>query len=207
MVTINRLIVSLAAIVVIALAVVVILVTVGVLEYWFLPWDLTETESASSLFGLELRWLAQLGLLGQTISVAASLAVIVLMLGLLAFETMGATRRRETPLLISSTGLGLLSVEPASIRTLVEHTGSANRSVFDLRCRLNVRRKTPPGGPDHIIISCQPNLEMGADLTEVRDDLQARVKEVVERLTGLAVERVHITRVRYERLPEHRLID
>ena len=48
---------------------------------------------------------------------------------------------------------------------------------------------------------------MGADLREVRDDVQSRVKGVVERLTGLEVDRVHITRVRYERLPEHHLIE
>ena len=220
--SINRLLVSLAAMVVIALFVVTILVATGALDYRFLPWGLAgaegygdygallgviESESYNAWFESELRGLALLGQPWKAISIAAALVGIGLMLLFLAFQVRGGGRRRETPLLISSTDLGLLSVDPASIRTLVEHTGTANRSVVDLRCRLSVRRKTPPGGPDRITISCQPRLEMGADLREVRDDVQSRVKEMVERLTGLEVDRVHITRVRYERLPDHRLIE
>ena len=195
--SINRLLVSLAAIAVIALFVVAILAATGGIE----------PETYNAWFESELRELALLGQPWKAISVAAALAGIGLMLLLLAFQVRGGGRRRETPLLVSSTGLGRLSVDPASIRTLVEHTGMTNRSVVDLRCRLSVRRKTPPGGPDHITISCQPRLEMGADLREVRDDVQSRVKEVVERLTGLEIDRVHITRVRYERLPDHGLIE
>ena len=220
--SINRLLVSLAAIAVIALFVVAILVVTGALDYRFLPWGHTgtegygdygallgviESEAYNAWFESELRGLALLGQPWKAISIAAALVGIGLMLLFLAFQVRGGGRRRETPLLISSTDLGLLSVDPASIRTLVEHTGTANRSVVDLRCRLSVRRKTPPGGPDRITISCQPRLEMGADLREVRDDVQSRVKEMVERLTGLEVDRVHITRVRYERLPDHRLIE
>ena len=204
--SINRLLVSLAAMVVIALFVVTILVATGALDYRFLPWGLAGAEGYG-WFESELRGLALLGQPWKAISIAAALVGIGLMLLFLAFQVRGGGQRRETPLLVSSTDLGLLSVDPASIRTLVEHTGTANRSVVDLRCRLSVRRKTPPGGPDRITISCQPRLEMGADLREVRDDVQSRVKEMVERLTGLEVDQVHITRVRYERLPDHRLIE
>jgi hypothetical protein len=195
--SINRLLVSLAAIAVIALFVVAILAVTGGIE----------PETYNAWFESELRELALLGQPWKAISGAAALAGIGLMLLLLAFQVRGGGRRRETPLLASSTDLGRLSIDPASIRTLVEHTGMTNRSVVDLRCRLSVRRKTPPGGPDHITISCQPRLEMGADLREVRDDVQGKVKEVVERLTGLEVDRVHINRVRYERLPGHSLIE
>ena len=209
--SINRLLVSLAAMVVIALFVVTILVATGALDYRFLPWGLAGAEGYSEAYNAwfesELRGLALLGQPWKAISIAAALVGIGLMLLFLAFQVRGGGQRRETPLLVSSTDLGLLSIDPASIRTLVEHTGTANRSVVDLRCRLSVRRKTPPGGPDRITISCQPRLEMGADLREVRDDVQSRVKEMVERLTGLEVDRVHITRVRYERLPDHRLIE
>ena len=213
--SINRLLVSLAAMVVIALFVVTILVATGALDYRFLPWGLAgaellgviESEAYNAWFESELRGLALLGQPWKAISIAAALVGIGLMLLFLAFQVRGGGQRRETPLLVSSTDLGLLSVDPASIRTLVEHTGTANRSVVDLRCRLSVQRKTPPGGPDRITISCQPRLEMGADLREVRDDVQSRVKEMVERLTGLEVDQVHITRVRYERLPDHRLIE
>ena len=207
--SINRLLVSLAAMVVIALFVVTILVATGALDYRFLPWGLAGAEGYGDYawFESELRGLALLGQPWKAISIAAALVGIGLMLLFLAFQVRGGGQRRETPLLVSSTDLGLLSVDPASIRTLVEHTGTANRSVVDLRCRLSVRRKTPPGGPDRITISCQPRLEMGADLREVRDDVQSRVKEMVERLTGLEVDQVHITRVRYERLPDHRLIE
>ena len=195
--TMNRLLVSLAAIAAIALFVVAILAATGGIE----------PETYNSWFESELRELALLEQPWKAISIAGALAGIGLMLLLLAFQVRGGGWRREMPLLVSSTDLGSLSVDPASIRTLVEHTGMTNRSVVDLTCRLSVRRKTPPGGPDHITISCQPRLEMGADLREVRDDIQCKVKEVVERLTGLEVGRVHLTRARYERLPDNRLIE
>jgi uncharacterized alkaline shock family protein YloU len=48
---------------------------------------------------------------------------------------------------------------------------------------------------------------MGADIRGLRDDLQARVKEVVERSTGLDVERVDVARVRYQQDRRDRLMD
>ena len=64
-----------------------------------------------------------------------------------------------------------------------------------------------PPGPARIVIYCYPLIVLGADVQEVRDDLQARIKEVVERLSGLEVERVNVTRARYDQGQEDRLIE
>ena len=149
--SINRLLVSLAAIAVTALFVVAILAVTGGIE----------PETYNAWFESELRELALLGQPWKAMSVAAALAGIGLMLLLLAFQVRGGGRRREAPLLVSSTDLGRLSVDPASIRTLVEHTGMTNRSVVDLQCRLSVRRKTPPGGPTTSLFPASPAWKWG----------------------------------------------
>lgn len=198
------------------IAVVAFLVTVGWLDYWFLPWGISAEDAAEvngTLAGdpnawieSELRSLSLLEGKWKAIAIIVSLGTAVLTLPLLILELRGGIRKYESPLMISSTEAGVLNVEVSSIRDLVEQVGGTNRSVINLRCRIAVRRKTP-GGPYRIIISCQPRVEMGSDLTEIRDDIQARVKETVERVTGLEVDRVNIVRVRYAKLPDNRLIE
>ena len=204
---INRLLVSLVALFLIVSAAVTLLVAAAALDYQFLPGDSATNEAASAWFELELKGLANLGAVGKTISIVAALAVIVLMLGLLGLQSKGGTQRRAKPLLVSSTDLGVYNIDPASVRLLIERVGSINRDIVSLRCSLDVPRKTVSPGPARIAIYCHPLISLGTDAQEVRDDLQARVKEVVERLTGLAVDRVHVTRVRYDQGQANRLID
>ena len=47
---------------------------------------------------------------------------------------------------------------------------------------------------------------MGSNIQEIRDDLQQRVKDTVEALTGLQVVRVDVARVRYERADTGKLM-
>ena len=188
-------------------AVVTVLVAADALEYQFLPGGPAEDETSSAWFESELRGLAELGGPEKTVSIVAALAVIGLMLGLLALQAKGGTQRGGTPLLVSSTDLGVFNIDPGSVRLLVERTGSYNRDIVDIRCGLRLARKTLPPGPDRVVISCHPVITLGSDAQAVRDDLQARVKEVVERLTGLEVQRVNITRVRYDQGQETRLIE
>ena len=61
-------------------------------------------------------------------------------------------------------------------------------------------------GAASIVIACYPQVLLGTDLQELRDDLQARIKDVVERLTGLSVERINVVRVRYDRTEDRRLM-
>jgi hypothetical protein len=204
---INRFLVSLVALFLVVSAVVTVLVAADALEYRFLPGASAEDEAASTWFESELRGLAESGGAEKTVSIAAALAVIAAMLGLLALQAKGGTQRRGTPLLVSSTDLGVFNIDPASVRLLVERTGSYNRDIVDIRCGLHLARKTLSPGPDRVVISCHPVITLGSDAQAVRDDLQARVKEVVERLTGLEVQRVNITRVRYDQGQETRLIE
>ena len=204
---INNFLVSLMALFLIVSAVVTVLVAADALEYRFLPGDSAVNETSSAWFESELRGLAELGGAEKTVSIVAALAVIGLMLGLLALQAKVGTQRRGIPLLVSSTDLGAFNIDPASVRLLVERTGSYNRDIVDIRCSLRLARKTLAPGPDRVVISCHPVITLGSDAQAVRDDLQARVKEVVERLTGLEVQRVNITRVRYDQGQETRLIE
>lgn len=186
------------AVVLVAFAVIAILVVIGALNFWFLPWMPNEAETSGAVLGEELRRLAHLDTPGQIASIIAALGVILLMLVLLVLEARSAGRQKK-PLLVSSTDLGVLDIDPDSVLSLAELTGSANESVVDLRCRLKTRGKTPPNGPDHIVITCEPRLDVGANVPTVRDNLQSTIKDTVESLTGLAVDHVHLSRVRYTR--------
>lgn len=216
--SINRLIVSLASVVIIAAAVVTILVSAGALDYRFLPWGLdpdgeseasaeqnwaAEAEGANAWLESELRALALLEQPWKAVSIAVAAIVGVLLLLLLYRETLGALRRRETPLLIRTTDLGAVTIEPASVRSLAEQTGIDNSDVSALRCWFTAQRKRADGEPDRITIYCQPSMEMVADVREVSDSLQTSIKDAVERLIGVEVEGVHITRVRLGRAPDH----
>ena len=169
--------------------------------------ELFPYDISGSWFESELRGLAELGWVGKTVSIASALAVIALALVLLALQVKAGMQRGARPLLVSSSELGVFNIDPASVRLLAETTGAYNRNVVDLRCNIHLPRKTVPPGPARIVIYCHPLIVLGADVQEVRDDLQARIKEVVERLSGLEVERVNVTRARYDQGQEDRLIE
>ena len=202
----NRLIVNLGAIFIIVAAVVTLIVATGAVDPWFLPGggvfapEGTE-QSATSIgwFERELTDLANFGGSAQAISIVVPIVVILLMLVVQVLQFRGLFRRQETLLAVSSTENGTLNIEASSVRLLAERTGSVNRSITALRCRLGVRRGANPLGSASIIIACYPQVLLGTDVQELRDDLQERIKEVVERLTGLTVERINVVRVRYDR--------
>jgi uncharacterized alkaline shock family protein YloU len=204
----NRLIVSLVAIFIIVAAVVTLIVAAGAVDAGFLPGGGDyKFDNAAGWFDRELLGLAGFGGSDQVISIVIPIVVIVLMLVVLGLELRGLFLRQEILLPVSSTEDGTLNIESSSVRLLAERTGSVNRNVTALRCRLGVRHgsRAVPGAAA-IIIACYPQVTLGTNLQELRDDLQERIKEVVERLTGLSVERVNVVRVRYERGEERRLI-
>ena len=203
----NRIAVSLAALFVILSAVITLLVAAGAINYWFLPGGSDVESESNAWFEPQLRGLAEFQGGGEVAAIVVPIVIIVLMAALLFFQYKRGTGRREPGLPISTTDLGRLNVEADSVRLLAERTGAANRNVVDLRCRLAARRTKPPTVPASIVIACYPQVVMGADIKELRDDLQTRIKEVVEQLTGLQVERVNVSRVRYDRGQERRLMD
>jgi hypothetical protein len=148
------------------------------------------------------------GGLNRALIILIPLAAIIIMspLALLQFRRRDHGRGGALP--VSSTDAGALNVDAASIRDLAERTGSSNRDIISLRCDLTrLRKKNQPSAPATIVITCYPRASMGADIRGLRDDLQARVKEVVERSTGLDVERVDVARVRYQQDRRDRLMD
>jgi uncharacterized alkaline shock family protein YloU len=62
-----------------------------------------------------------------------------------------------------------------------------------------VRRRAIAGGPVSIAIACYPRVILGSNVQELGDDLQTRIKQSVEQLTGLTVLEVNVVRVRYDR--------
>ena len=204
---INRALASLAAVFIIVSAIITLLVATGAINYWFLPGGSDIESESNAWFEPQLRGLAEFQGGGEAAAVVVPILVIALMALLLAFQYKGGSGSEKRVLPISVTDLGRLNVEADSVRLLAERTGVINRNIVDLRCRLAERRRKPPSVPASIVIACYPQVVMGADIQEIRDDLQTRVKEVVERLTGLQVERVNVSRVRYDRGQERRLME
>ena len=201
----NRVALSLVSLLVLVAAIVTLLAATGATDPDFLPGG-AETPSEAWFYD-QLKGLDDFSGSGQAISIVVPILVGILMLGLLFLEARPIIVRRPETLQISSSVAGALTVEASSVRLLAERTGISNRQISSLRCRLRVRTKSVTGGgPASVIVACYPRLVLGSNLGEVRDDLQTRIKEAVERLTGLAVLQVNVVGVRYDRGADSRLV-
>ncbi len=197
----NRLFVSLVAMFLMAGAIVTLLVAANAVAPDFLPGG----SGDQAWFYSELRGVDRFGGAGQTVTIVASIAVGLVMLAVFFLELI-SLRRKPALLPISSTSNGVLNIEESSVRLLAERVGASNRNVSSLRCRLRKGRRPPVGGPASITISCYPRVVLGSNVPEVRDDLQTRIKDAVQQLTGLNVLQVNVMRVRYDRADDSRLL-
>ena len=200
----NRVIISLVALLVVAAAIVTLLVAVEAVAPDFLPGG-SARQPPDAWFYPQLKGVADFSGGAQVITIAVSIATAVVVAAFLLLE-LRRLRRREALLPISSTPDGALSIEVSSVRLLAERTGIANRNISSLRCRLRMRKRPPPGGPASIIIVCYPRVILGTNVQEVRDDLQTRIKDTVQGLTGLNVLQINVVRVRYDRSDDSRLL-
>ena len=200
--SLNRLIVVLFAAVLIAGSLVTILVASEALDPDFLPGG-DESIAGDAWFEPQLQGLVDAGDGEKTAAITLSIIVAIVMTGLVLVELI-PSRRRES-LQIASTMQGLSTIDASSIELLAERTGLSNRSVTSLKCRIRVKGKSGTG-PARIIINCYPKLILGSNVQEVRDDLQARIAQSVQQLTGLTVLQVNVVRVRYERGETSRLM-
>jgi uncharacterized alkaline shock family protein YloU len=198
----NRLVVIVVAVLVVVSAVVTALVATEAVDPDLLPGGSGE----EAWFYEQLNDVADFDGAEQTIAITLPIVVGVAALALLALEVRSIVRKRPS-LQISSSQAGGLTVEASSVQLLAERTGLANRNINDIRCHLKVTRRPVGDGPTSIVIACYPRVNMGGNLQEIGDDLQVRIKDVVERLTGLAVLRVNVAKVRYDRNDDRRLID
>ena len=198
---VNRILVSAMAAMVVVASVIISLVVTEATDPDLLPGGSGE----EAWFYHQLRGLADFGGSDQNVTLGVSIAVGVLMLGLLFLQARPLFRRRRV-LLISNSPEGGATIEADSVRLLAERTGIVNRQVNSLRCKVRPRRPGRRGvGPSSISIACYPRLVLGSNTEEIIDDLQTRIKESVEQLTGLNVLRVDVYS-RFDRGDNGRLI-
>ena len=180
---INRLIVSLGALVLISAGVYILLLISGTLGpgdingEFFVP----QIERIAADIGADL-W-ADVGIAIGFL--AAGAAVLFLQLA-----SRGRGRGGRT-VLLSDDERGYVRISVQSIRELTERTSYGVRSVVDARCSV----KVSPGG---LRLGCDLTLRMATDLPEATANVQVAIREVVERLTGLKVIDVSVT-ARYGR--------
>ena len=198
---VNRIAISLVALVVFVAAIVTLLVATEAIDAGFLA----GRPSGAGWFYEQLYLVADLGGGGQAVAIAVSVVAAILMVGFISLEVVTVVRR-QTVVRISITGEGTATIEGSSVELLAERAAQSNRSVTSIKCRARVRRRPVAGGPASVVISCYPIVAMGSNVQEIRDDLQTRIKASVEQLTGLTVLQVNVVRVRYNRDDGRRLV-
>jgi hypothetical protein len=199
----NRISISLIAAFLVVAAIVTLLAATEAVDPDFLPGG----SGSNAWFYSQLNGLADFDGTGQAITVGVTIAVAVVMVAVIILEIPPVLRGRSASALqISTTPEGILTIDASSVRLLAERTGIVNRNISSLKCRLGVRGKPTAGGPTSIVIFCHPRVILGSNVPEVRDDLQTRIKEIVQNLTGITVLRVHVMRVRYDRTDNSRLM-
>lgn len=181
---VNRLVVSIGALALIAAGVYILLLISGTLapgdingEY-FVP----QIERIAADTGADL-W-ADVGIAIGFIAVGVAVLFVQL-----ASLRRGARGGRTV--LLRDDEQGYVRVSVQSIQELAERTAYSVRSVLDARCSIRVT----PGG---LRLGCRLTLRMATDLPEATASVQTAVREVVERLTGLKVIDVSVT-ARYGR--------
>ncbi len=174
----NRLLVIALALAVIAAAVITLLVA-------------TEVSGAGVLgggFESELEWVADAS--GGTAAAIIAVSIVVLLLALVLALVEIVPRRRPVSLLIGTTQDGMATIDRDSVCQLAEKTAATFREVRESKCGL----QSKSGG---IEISCRATVALGANVPELSEGIQAKVRESVEQLTGLAVRAVDV-RAKYE---------
>ncbi len=133
---------------------------------------------------------------GGAAAIIAVAAIIALgMLALLFFELI--PRRKPVPLLISSTEQGITTIDRDSVCELAEKAAANVHNVRDVSCSVGERA----GG---LLISCRPSVALGSNIPEISAELQSKIREEVELLTGLPVAEVDV-KTKYESVEAKRL--
>ena len=197
----NRLISLLTCLIVLICSIVAIFVITQLLPPDVLPGGSVNPPTAS-WFQPQLEALADSARTNSLTNIAIFSIAGLVSLFILILELKPPNKTKS--LVISSAPEGDLTIEEDSIRYLVEKTGTTSRDIISMRCKVKIERRTP-NIPYTISINCSPKITLGSDVQAVRDDLQTRVKNKVETLTGLIVHKVNVPRVKYDRGTTSRL--
>lgn len=184
MTTFNRVIVVIVALLILAGAVIIWLVAAGASTPDIFPFFETQLQAVADATGSTAVTII-------VISILVALAMLAILIGEFNFL------REPRPLLVSSTEEGSVTIDPNSICVLAEATATNIHSVHQVKC--SIRERT--GG---LLISCRPLVVLGTSIPEVGVELQSKIKEAVEQLTGLAVAEVDIE-VKYKPVEARRL--
>jgi len=170
----NRVVASLAALVVLAGAIIVVLVATEAISYDFLPVDWFDTL---------LRRIADASG-GKQAAVIAGGIVLALLLVLLLIGEARPPRRRPV-FQISSGDYGQVSIDRYSLRQLAENAAEEVRNVRDAQCEVRAEE-------DGLQVTCLASVSFASSIPEISAEVQAKVKEALEQLTGLAVAGVDV---------------
>ena len=180
----NRSIVVVVALVLLVGAVITLLVATGATatdSYGWFSFILQKIDNATGVS------VAAIIVAGVIIAIG-TIAVLIFELGL---------SRQPAPLLISSSEEGVSTINQDSVCVLAEKTAATVHNVRDVHC--NVGEKV--GG---LVISCQAIVSLASNVPEVCAELQGKLKEEVEKLTGLPVAQINV-KTKYESADAKRL--
>lgn len=116
--------------------------------------------------------------------IAVSIAIALGMIVLLILESIPLNK--PVLFLLGSTEHGVTTIERDSIRELAENTALSFRNVRDVSC------KVVKNAEDVMVISCRASLALGTNMPEMTAELQSKIKDSVEELTGLTVLQVNV---------------
>lgn len=168
----NRAVATLLILAILAAALITLLVSIGVSD-----------PARYGFFSQPLQRLAEAGGAEAATIVVGSIVIALLMLVVLRFEL--APNRHGSSLLVSSGNGGVTTIDEGSVRILSEKVALTVRDLRGVRCGVRERQ----GG---LIITCLAAVALGSNIPEVSSQVQAKVKEAVEKLTGLPVVSVNV---------------
>ena len=171
----NRVIIVAAALVVLAGAIITVLVATETSEpdIVFSGWFESQLEEVADSDGGDVAAI-----------ITASITIALVMIILLFLEL--AYKRRPILFLLSSTDHGIATIDRNSICDLAESTALTSHNVRDVMCKVGKQ------GPDLMMVSCKVSLALGTNMPEVTAELQSKIKESIEELTGLTVLQVNV---------------
>jgi hypothetical protein len=176
---VNRFLVILADLLLLAGALLVLLITFGAVT----PQQVLPAVISNSLLGQWLASFAGLDANSRLITALVALLILVLGLVLLFFELRPAPR--VDTLRIRDDSLGAVTVRTASVYDLIQHTAAQMPDVLQVHPQIEMRQQV-------VHIRCRAALTHDASIPQVSAELQERIKRAVEHHLGMKVAGVAI---------------